>query len=137
MADAMHFAEECTGRFRANRPPLAVIALADPAHLSCVANDYGFDQVFARLVQAYGRAGDVLILLSTSGNSPNLMAAAQAAQSINVRVTALLGKGGGDLRGQVDRAIVFPGSQSDRIQELHMIALHALVESLEARLGYA
>ncbi|MBV6458065.1 MAG: Phosphoheptose isomerase 1 [Fimbriimonadaceae bacterium] len=136
MADAMHFAEECTGRFRRDREPIAALALTDPTHLSCVANDYGYEQVFRRLVTAYGRPGDHLILLSTSGKSPNLIEAASAAKSGNVGVTALLGRGGGPLRDVVTRAIIFPGEGADRIQELHMLALHALVESLESRLGH-
>lgn len=137
MADAMHFAEECTGRFRKDRDPIPVLALGDPTHLTCVANDFGFEHVFSRLVVAFGRQGDHLILLTTSGNSANLVRAAKAAQDAEVQVTAFLGKGGGGLRDAVDRAILFPGEGSDRIQEVHMLALHALVESLEKRLGYA
>lgn len=137
MADAMHFAEECTGRFRRDREPIAAIALADPTHLSCVANDYGYEHVFSRLVRAYGGPEDHFILLSTSGESANLIEAAKAARERGIATTGLLGRNGGTLKQEVDRAIIFPGEGSDRIQEVQMLALHALVESLERRLGYA
>ena len=94
MCDAMHFAEELTGRFRDNRPGYAAMAIADPSHLSCVGNDYGYEQVFARFVEAHGRAGDVLLAISTSGTSRNVVAAAQAARRLGVRVIALTGRAG-------------------------------------------
>jgi len=131
MADAMHFAEEWTGRFRADRRPLAVIALSDPAHITCVANDYGFEEVFARMVQALGRPGDVLILLSTSGRSANLVRAALAARAAELKVIGFLGRDGGDLLPICDRLVVMPGKTPDRIQELHMLALHCLIEIAE------
>jgi len=134
LCDAAHFAEEMTGRFRADRPALAAIACADPGHLTCVANDYGFDRVFARWVEALARPEDVLILLSTSGMSANLVAAAKAARSRSVPVFALLGRGGGDLLALCEYGLVVPGGTSDRIQELHMLILHAWVEGIEARL---
>lgn len=135
MADAMHFAEEWTGRFREDRRPLAVMALSDPAHLTCVANDYGFDQVFARMVSALGRPGDGLVVLSTSGRSPNLLEAARSARSVGMEVIGFLGRDGGELLAHCDRAVLMPGRTSDRIQELHMLALHCLIECAEPGLA--
>lgn len=132
LCDAAHFAEELTGRFRADRPPLPAIALSEPGHLTCTANDYGFEHVFARSVQALGTAGDVLIVLSTSGNSANCVKACDAAKAKGMTTIGLLGKGGGRLRGACDHAIVVPGSTSDRIQELHMLVLHIWVEMIES-----
>lgn len=135
LCDAQHFCEELTGRFRADRPALAAIACADAGHITCTANDYGYEQVFARWVQALGRAGDTLVLLSTSGNSPNCLHAARAARERGVHTLGLLGKGGGHLRGLVDVPIIVPGATADRIQELHMLLLHAYVEGIERGLG--
>ncbi len=134
LTDAAHFAEEFTGRFRDERSPLPAMAFTDPAHLTCVANDYGFEFVFSRMVEAFGHSGDILVLLSTSGNSDNLIRAAKAAQFRGVRTYGFLGRGGGDLAPMCDRVVMAPGSTSDRIQELHMLALHALIEAVEARL---
>ncbi len=132
--DAAHFAEELTGRFRRDRPALAAIACTDAGHITCVANDYGFDQVFSRWVEALGRAGDVLIVLSTSGESENIVRAVRAAPETGVRPVALLGRGGGRARGLCDVEIIAPGETSDRIQELHMLILHAWVEAVEGAL---
>lgn len=129
--DAMHFAEEFTGRFRADRKPLPVIALTDASHITCVANDYGFEHVFARAIEAYGKPGDWLIMLSTSGNSANLLQAASKAKELGLVTFSLLGKGGGNLKGLSDWEILFPGITADRIQELHMTALHILIEAVE------
>jgi D-sedoheptulose 7-phosphate isomerase len=131
LAQAAHFAEECSGRFRADRPALAVIALADPSHITCVANDYGFDEVFARAVAAYARPGDALLLLTTSGNSQNLVVAAAAARGLGVAVHAFTGRGGGELGRSADLAVDFPGDTADEVQELHMAGLHALVAAIE------
>lgn len=130
-ADAVHFCEELTGRFRGDRPPIGAVACADPGHLTCTANDYGFDQVFARWVRGLGRRGDALVLLSTSGNSANILRAAEAADELGLVTVALLGKDGGLLRGRCTHEIVVPGATADRIQELHMIALHTFVEIIE------
>jgi D-sedoheptulose 7-phosphate isomerase len=132
--DALHFAEECTGRFRKERKALPALSLTEPAHLTCVANDYGWKEVFARGVEAYGRPGDVLIVLTTSGNSPNVVRAAEAARKAGMKVLALLGKTGGELKGQGDREIIVPGKNSDRIQEIHMLVLHILIEGVERRM---
>ncbi len=135
LCDAMHFAEELTGQFRAYRPALGAIALADPAHLSCVANDQGFEAVFSRGVEALGRGGDVLILLSTSGNSSNLLRAACVAKDKGIETVAFLGKTGGQLKGECDLEWIVEGFPfSDRIQEAHMAALHILVEMVEKEL---
>lgn len=134
MCDAMHFAEELTGRFRADRPALAALALADPSHLSCVANDFGYEHVFARGVEALGRPGDVLVVLSTSGRSPNIAAAVRAASQRGMKTVAFLGQGGGPIAGRCEHEFIAPGTTSDRIQEVHMMVLHALVEAVEAEL---
>jgi len=131
MADAMHFAEEFSGRFREDREPYPAIALSDPAHLTCVANDYGFQHVFSRQVQALGKPGDILLALSTSGNSQNMVLAAEVARSKGVIVIGMLGKGGGTLAPLCNIQLHAPGQGSDRIQELHMLALHIIIEAVE------
>ncbi len=136
MCDAMHFAEELTGRFREHRPGYAALAISDPGHLSCVANDYGYEQVFARYLQAHGRAGDVLLAISTSGSSGNVLAAAQAANELQMRVLALVGREGSPLADLADIAIVTPGGRyADRVQELHIKVIHILIELVERRLA--
>lgn len=135
MCDAMHFAEEWTGRFRRDRSALPALAFSDPSQLTCIANDFGYEQVFARSVEAYGAEGDVLVVLSTSGNSPNVLAAVEAARKKRVTSVGLLGKGGGELRGRVDVPIVVPRAQtSDRIQEVHIKVLHIAIEAVEREL---
>lgn len=129
--DASHFCEELTGRFRADRRPLAAIACIDPGHITCTANDYGFEHVFSRWVTALARPGDALVALSTSGKSPNIVAALRAAKGAGARTIGLLGHDGGACRTLSDHAIVVPGATSDRIQELHMLILHAWVELIE------
>lgn len=136
-ADAMHFAEELTGRFRKERPPIAAIACTDAGHITCTANDYGYEHVFARWVTALGRKGDVLIVLSTSGNSKNIARAVDAAKAAGLGTVALLGKGGGSLKGTCDHEWIVQGEQADRIQEVHMVVLHTLIEGVEHELGYA
>ena len=134
MSDAMHFAEEFSGGFHLDREPYPAIALSDPAHLTCVANDYGFDQVFSRQVEALGHEGDVLVLLSTSGNSLNIVRAAEAGRSRGMVIVGCLGKGGGSVAPLCDIVLHAPGARSDRIQELHMVALHAIIEAVEAEM---
>lgn len=136
MCDAMHFAEELTGRFRDNRAGYAAMAISDPSHLSCVGNDYGYEQVFARFVQAHGRAGDVLLAITTSGTSKNVVAAAQAAKERGVKVIALTGRTGTPIAALADIAIVTPGGRyADRVQELHIKVIHILIELVERRLA--
>jgi D-sedoheptulose 7-phosphate isomerase len=135
--DAMHFAEELTGRFRKDRQPLAAIACTDFGHITCTANDYGFDHVYSRWVDALGRPDDVLIVLSTSGNSANVIHAVRSARARRMTTVALLGRSGGELKGMGDRELIVPGEHSDRIQELHMLVLHILVEAVEGMMPEA
>ncbi len=133
-ADAMHFCEELTGRYRDNRPAIAAVACVDAGHITCTANDYGYEHVFSRWVEALGREGDVLVAMSTSGSSRNVLRAVEAARERGVLTVGLLGKGGGVLRGLCDFDLMAPGETADRIQELHMLALHTLVGAIERRL---
>ena len=131
MADAMHFAEELSGRFRVDRKALPAMSFSDPSYLTCVANDYGYDKVFSRGVQAYGREGDIFFGLSTSGNSKNVVEAVKIAREMKLKVILLLGKGGGELKGKGDIEMIINGKTSDRIQEIHMLILHTIVEGVE------
>ncbi len=138
MADAIHFAEELTGRFRGDRPPLPATAIADSGHLSCTANDYGYEQVFARYLAAHGRRGDALLAISTSGTSPNVLAAARGARERGLLVVGLTGRAASPLSGLSNVTICTPGGRyADRVQELHIKVIHILIEIVEARLGYA
>ena len=137
MADAMHFAEELTGRFRENRPALAAVSISDPTHLSCVANDYGYDFVFSKYVEALGRRGDVLLGISTSGNSRNVILAAEAARAKGMWVVGLTGKDGGRLAPLCDVEIrVEHKGYADRVQEVHIKIIHNLIQFIESGLGY-
>lgn len=129
--DSMHFAEEFTGRFRQTRRALPVIALTDVGHLTCVANDFGFDKVFSRGVEAYGKKGDLLIGLSTSGRSQNIICAVEQAKKQGLTTCLLLGKNGGLCKGMADFEWIVPGQSTDRIQELHMLVLHVIIECVE------
>ncbi len=136
MCDAMHFAEELTGRYRDDRPGYAAVSISDPSHLSCVGNDYGYEQVFARYLAAHGRAGDVLLAISTSGTSRNVVAAASKARELGVKVIALTGRPGTPITQLADIAIVTPGGKyADRVQELHIKVIHILIELVERRLA--
>ena len=134
MADAMHFAEELTGRYHTDRAPLPALALSDPAHLSCVANDYGYEEVFSRGVEAFGNPNDVVIGISTSGNSENVIRAIAKAQDLGCFTVAFLGKDGGKLSGSCDYEILIPSEDTARIQELHMIILHIIIQGVEKQL---
>lgn len=135
LCDAMHFAEELTGIFRHKRQALPAIALACPGHLTCTANDLGFDGVFARGVEAYGQKGDVFVALTTSGNSPNLLQAVSVALEKGLFVISFLGKSGGKLRGMSHLEWIVHGFPfSDRIQEAHMTAIHIIIEMVEKKL---
>jgi len=134
MSDAMHFAEELTGRFRDNRAGLAAIAISDPTHITCVGNDYGFDFIFSRYVEAVGKAGDVLLAISTSGNSPNVLNAAKEARQKGMKVVAMTGKTGGEIKDHCDVEIRVPHiGYSDRIQEIHIKAIHVLIQYIEGK----
>ncbi|BDU51525.1 D-sedoheptulose 7-phosphate isomerase [Haliovirga abyssi] len=132
--DAMHFAEEFTGRFRKDRKALPAISISDPSHLSCVGNDYGFDYVFSRGIEAYGIERDVFIGISTSGNSKNIINAVNKAKELGMKTVGLLGKDGGALKGICDFEFIIPGVTSDRIQEIHMMILHIIIEGVEREL---
>ena len=135
MCDAMHFAEEWTGRFRKDRSALAAVAFSDPSQLTCIANDFGYEEVFAREVEAYGKPGDLLLAISTSGNSPNVIRACEVAKERGVTVVGLLGNGGGKMLGLVDIPIVVPhATTSDRIQEIHIKVIHITIEAVERKL---
>lgn len=132
MCDAMHFAEELTGRFRNDRPSIPAVSISDPSHISCVANDFGFDYIFSRYIESMGNRGDVLLAISTSGNSGNVIKAAEAAIEKGMKVVALTGKTGGLLANLADVEIRVEGGQySDRIQEMHIKIIHILVELIE------
>ncbi|MTI38107.1 D-sedoheptulose 7-phosphate isomerase [Fulvivirga lutimaris] len=130
--DAMHFAEELTGRYRDDRPSLPAIAISDPSHISCVGNDYGFDYVFSRFVEGVGSNGDVLFAISTSGNSKNVINAIKAAQKKDMKVMALTGNGGGKMAGMADVEIRVPHyGYADRVQEIHIKVIHILILLVE------
>ena len=132
LCDAQHFAEELTGRYRQDRPALAAIAITEASHMSCVANDYGYEHVFSRFVQAIGRPGDVLLAISTSGNSPNVLRAAEAAKAAGMRIVGLTGKDGGQLAALCDVEIRVPHAGfADRIQEIHIKAIHIMIMLIE------
>jgi len=134
MCDAMHMAEELTGRYHADRPALAALAISDPGHISCVANDYGYDSVFSRGVEALANAGDMVIGISTSGNSANVLKAMQTARDLECFTAVLLGKDGGKLLDTCDFQIVVPSFDTARIQEIHGIIIHILISLVEKEL---
>jgi len=132
MTDAMHFAEELSGVFRDKRPPIPAISISDASHITCTANDYGFDHIFSRYVEGVGQEGDALVAISTSGNSMNVIKAVEAAREKGMKVIGLTGKTGGLLAGMVDQEVrVKGGRYSDRIQEVHIKILHILVGLIE------
>jgi len=135
MCDAMHLAEELSGRFRENRPAMAAVAISDPSYISCVANDYGYEQVFARFVEGNGTTGDVLFAISTSGGSPSVVLAAQAARAKGLKVIGLTGRVGSQLAQHADVCVCTSGGQyADRVQELHIKVIHILIELVERAL---
>ena len=137
MCDAMHFAEELTGRYRHDRPGLPAIALSDASYLTCVGNDYGYDQIFARATRALGRPGDVLLGLSTSGNSANVLRAAEAARALGMKVIILSGKDGGRLAPLADVEVRVPHfGFADRVQEVHIKVIHLLILLIERGMGW-
>ena len=135
LCDAMHFAEELTGRYRENRPAIGAIAIADASHMACVGNDYGYDFVFSRYVEGVGRKGDVLLGISTSGNSQNVINAVAAAKEKGMKVICLTGKDGGKMAGLCDVEIRAPKSDfADRAQEIHIKVIHSLIDYVERNL---
>jgi D-sedoheptulose 7-phosphate isomerase len=136
MCDAMHFAEELTGRYRKDRPAYAAIAISDPSHLACVGNDYGYEFVFSRYLEAHGRAGDVLLAISTSGSSKNVIKAVEVAKSRGMHVVALTGKDDCILGSMSSQHIATPaGAFADRVQELHIKVIHIFIELIERHLA--
>ncbi len=135
MTDAMHFAEELTARFRENRPSLPAIAISDPGFISCVANDYGYENIFSRFIEGIGNKGDVLLAISTSGNSKNVINAAKIARKKEIKVIGLTGKDGGKLAELCDIEIRIPHfGYADRIQEMHIKIIHSFVEYIETEM---
>ena len=132
MCDAMHFAEELSGRYRNDRPALPAISISDASHLTCAANDYGFESIFSRYIEGVGKRGDVLLAISTSGNSSNIVKAAKAAKDKGMKVVALTGKDGGILASLADIEIRSPHSEySDRVQEIHIKIIHSMIHYIE------
>jgi D-sedoheptulose 7-phosphate isomerase len=135
MCDAIHFAEELSGRFRDDRKALAAVSISDPAHITCVGNDYGFDKIFSRYIEALGNKGDVLLAISTSGNSVNVVNAVNAAKEKGLKVVALTGKDGGKLASLCNVEIRSPHSEyADRVQEIHIKVIHSLIHFIEGTL---
>ena len=133
MCDAMHFAEELTGRYRDDRKALPAISISDPSHISCVGNDHGYDQVFSRFIEAMGQPGDALLAISTSGQSPNVIRAAKEAKEAGMTVVGLTGKDGGALAALCDAEVRVPwNGYADRIQEVHIKCIHAFIDHIEA-----
>ena len=135
MCDAMHFAEELSGRYRLDRRGLPAVSISDPSHISCVGNDYGYDFVFSRYLEAHAKKGDCLLAISTSGKSKNILLAVETAKKIGVKVIGLIGKPDSALASAADIKIITPGGAfADRVQELHIKAIHILIELVERRL---
>mgnify|MGYP002814682135 CR=1 FL=1 len=135
MSDAMHFAEELTGKFRDERSPIPAISISDPSHITCVGNDYGFDAIFSRYIESIGKNGDTLLAISTSGNSANVIRAAEEANKKGIKVISLTGKDGGELANLSDIEIRVPHfGYSDRIQEIHIKIIHILILLIEKKL---
>ena len=135
MCDAMHFAEELSGKFRNDRKGLAALSISDPSHITCVANDYGFDEVFSRYVEAVGNEGDILLGISTSGNSGNVINAVKVARKQGIKTIVLTGKTGGTLAELTDLEIRAPQSKyADRAQEIHIKVIHTLIDGIERAL---
>ena len=136
MCDAMHFAEELSGRFRQNRKGLAAVSISDPSHISCVANDFGYNFVFSRYIEALGQSGDVLVGISTSGSSKNVILAVEEAKKKGMKTLVLTGKDGGKLAGLADLEIRAPYSEfADRAQEIHIKIIHNFILGIELNLG--
>ncbi|HXH73787.1 MAG TPA: D-sedoheptulose 7-phosphate isomerase [Bacteriovoracaceae bacterium] len=134
MCDSLHFAEELTGRYRKDRAPLPATGISEAGHITCIANDFGYDHIFSRFIQAWGQKGDVLLAISTSGNSANVIKAVEMAKSKGMKVVALLGKDGGKLKTMVDVPLIIPCPITDRVQEVHIKCIHIFIEGIERQL---
>ncbi len=134
MCDSLHFAEELTGRYRKDRAPLPATGISEAGHITCIANDFGFDYIFSRFVEAWGQQGDTLLAISTSGNSANVIKAVEVAKAKGMKVVGLLGKDGGKLKSMVDVPLIIPCPITDRIQEVHIKCIHIFIEGIERQL---
>ena len=134
MCDSLHFAEELTGRYRKDRAPLPATGISEAGHITCIANDFGFDHICSRFVEAWGQSGDCLLAISTSGNSANVIKAVEVAKSKGMKVVGLLGKDGGKLKSMVDVPLIVPCPITDRIQEVHIKCIHIFIEGIEREL---
>ena len=134
-ADAMHFAEELSVRYQKNRRALAAVALCDPTVLTCAGNDFGYERVFARQVEALGNPGDVFVAMTTSGNSPNILLAIEEARRRGVTTVAFLGKGGGKTKGLCDIELIVPSDSTARIQEAHKLLFHVICEWIDTKVA--
>jgi D-sedoheptulose 7-phosphate isomerase len=134
MCDSLHFAEELTGRYRKDRAPLPATGISEAGHITCIANDFGFDHIFSRFVEAWGQNGDTLLAISTSGNSANVIKAVEVAKAKGMKVVGLLGKDGGKLKSMVDVPLIIDCPITDRIQEIHIKCIHIFIEGIERQL---
>jgi D-sedoheptulose 7-phosphate isomerase len=134
MCDSLHFAEELTGRYRKDRAPLPATGISEAGHITCIANDFGFDHIFSRFVEAWGQKGDTLLAISTSGNSANVIKAVEVAKAKGMKVVGLLGKDGGKLKSMVDVPLIIPSPITDRVQEVHIKCIHIFIEGIERQL---
>jgi len=134
MCDSLHFAEELTGRYRKDRAPLPATGISEAGHITCIANDFGFEHIFSRFVEAWGQSGDCLLAISTSGNSANVIKAVEVAKAKGMKVVGLLGKDGGKLKSMVDVPLIIPCPITDRIQEVHIKCIHIFIEGIEREL---
>ncbi len=134
MCDSLHFAEELTGRYRKDRRPLPATGISEAGHITCIANDFGFEHIFSRYVEAWGGPNDALLAISTSGNSANVIKAVEAAKAHGMKVIGLLGKDGGSLKSMVDVPLIIPSNVTDRIQEVHIKLIHIFIEGIEREL---
>jgi D-sedoheptulose 7-phosphate isomerase len=134
MCDSLHFAEELTGRYRKDRAPLPATGISEAGHITCIANDFGFEHIFSRFVEAWGQKGDTLLAISTSGNSANVIKAVEVAKAKGMKIVGLLGKDGGKLKSMVDVPLIIPCSITDRIQEVHIKCIHIFIEGIEREL---
>jgi D-sedoheptulose 7-phosphate isomerase len=137
LCDATHFAEELTGRYRNNRRPYPAIAINDPAYITCTANDFSYNEIFSRYVEATGQKGDILLAISTSGNSENVINAIKKAQECGMKTVALTSEGNNQLNTLADIAIAAPKTAySDRVQEIHIKVIHILIQLIESHLKH-
>ncbi|HXH29940.1 MAG TPA: D-sedoheptulose 7-phosphate isomerase [Bacteriovoracaceae bacterium] len=134
MCDSLHFAEELTGRYRKDRAPLPATGISEAGHITCIANDFGFEYIFSRYIDAWGQQGDTLLAISTSGNSANVIKAVEVAKTKGMKVVGLLGKDGGKLKSLVDVALIIDCPVTDRIQEVHIKCIHIFIEGIERAL---